>query len=84
MDNLSDLGKCLRYELLKKDVELIVSSFDAFDVSEIHPRIVKDQYQDSRELYDDMVSILTVMHRCNDLIDMMPFIDDYIETYFNQ
>jgi hypothetical protein len=61
----------------------IIKHFDLMDTTDIYPSIVKGQYDSAPELYQDIVGILTELNRSCDLLDMMPFIDDYIETYFN-
>lgn len=81
--DLSDISSALRYAILFNDMLLIVRHFDAEDVCDIHPNIAKGQYSDPHDLYQEIVTILTEIGRSHDLLDMMPFIDDYIETYFN-
>ncbi len=78
-----DLFISLRLALLDKDIDKIIHAYDTYSVHDIYPSILKDQYKNEKELYDDMVMLISEKQRQNELVDMIPYIDEYIDIYFS-
>lgn len=77
--NLTSIGDALRLSLLEVDMAAIFRSFDAYATVDVYPSpSVPGMYATSAELYRDILKIVRAHGRQNDLLEMMPYIDDYI------
>lgn len=81
--NMSDINEALRLTVLEHDLCVIFRAFDEYASVDVYPSIVPGMYICAKELYDDMVSIIRFHNRMNDLLEMTPYVDDYIETYMH-
>lgn len=81
--DLSDIARALNLTVLERDLQVIFRAFDEYASVDVYPTIVKGMYIDARDLYDDIVTIIRTHNRINDLLEMTPYVDDYIETYFD-
>jgi hypothetical protein len=76
---MNALGAALTQSLLENDMKKIFYAFDSWAPVEIYPSIDRGQYSDEKTLYNDMAKIVYMYGRQEDLLELMPFIDEYIE-----
>jgi hypothetical protein len=80
--DLSELNQSLRLSVLEQDLSVIFKAFDVYANLHLNPSIVSGMYLSHKELYDDIVAIVRTNDRINDLLELTPYIDDYIATIF--
>ena len=80
--DLSELNQSLRLSVLEQDLSLIFKAFDVYATLDLNPSILSGMYVSHEELYDDIVTLVRIHRRINDLLELTPYIDDYIETIF--
>jgi hypothetical protein len=83
--NLSSLNNAISYSALENDMKYIVQvtmnecnqdlEFDKFLMK-------KGYYTDSCHMYNDIIKIIQELGMIQDYLEMMPYIDDYMEYYF--
>lgn len=86
---LQNCGIGKNIDAVEHDVDVILNCFDqSYYEKVIHMipfyelKVVQGMYPHAKSLYADVVRILRQRNRAHDLIDLMPFIDDYIEHFF--
>ena len=72
-------------DIIDHDVCLILecnrvsNETDIFHMCPFHRcKLVKGQYTNNEQLYNDMLGVLKSRGMINDLLELMPYIDDYI------
>jgi hypothetical protein len=81
--DMRDMNRALRQTLLENDLQIILKAFDEYASVDVYPSIMTGMYSDAHDLYDDIITIIRTHNRINDLLEMTPYVDDYIETYFD-
>ena len=84
--SMSSLDDALVYATLKRDVTYIVELFMSECNHEIDPSMFmmsRGSYSSPDVMYADIMRIVGEIGLGAELLEMMPFIDDYLEFYFS-
>jgi hypothetical protein len=86
MDTINILETVLRKELVKSDIHKILSLSDNYCNFELSLRdfqLIKGMYTCQTEMYNDIIYIIKDTAYRSYLIEIMPYIDDYIDLFFD-
>lgn len=78
-------SNALRETALEHDVRKIISMTYIECNHELDPAMFMTRcgsYKDSHTMYTDILSIITRLGHTNDLLEIMPYIDDFLSLYF--
>lgn len=83
---LSSIDEALAFATLKRDVmymaELFMSDCDC-DIDPSKFMMSRNKYSNPAQMYSDILRIVGEIGLGPELLEMMPFIDDYLEYYFS-
>jgi hypothetical protein len=86
---MSDIVSDQNLMMLENDIHIILKLFESQSeltmqdiVQNYSLHLRPGVYTNSTNLYKDMISILKYLDFGNSLLELMPYIDDYIEIYF--
>ena len=88
MFSFSSLDACLRFEMLRLDMNLIITLSnnheDSGDICKISHEFVMriGIYPDSLTMYSDVERVIRDVGCQEDILELMPLIDDYIALFF--
>lgn len=83
--SMSSLDKALVHATLARDVMYIVELFKTECNCDLDPAmfmLAPGYYSTSVDMYGDVVRIVSEMGMGSEILEMMPYIDDYLEYYF--
>lgn len=83
MDSLLNAFSSLNVDTVKHDMMIVCECYAAMlpELDKSHLLIKKNMFPDVTYLYQKIISVLSDLHRSEYLIDLMPYIDDYLEYY---
>jgi len=83
--SMSSLEKALVHATLERDVMYVVELFKNECNCDIDPSrfmLVPGYYSTSVDMYCDILKIVNDIGMGYEILEMMPYIDDYLEYYF--
>ena len=83
MDSLLSAFSSLNVDTVKHDIMVICECYAAMlpELDKSRLLIKKNTFPDVAHLYQKILSVLSDLHRSEYLMDLMPYIDDYLEYY---
>lgn len=83
--DMHSIENALRYSMLKNDVIHIISLYDMECNQDMDPArfmLKHGQYQSPVSMYNDIMKVVYELGYVHCHIELMPYIDDYLEYFF--
>jgi len=83
MDSLLQAFRSLNVDAVKHDIGVVCECYAAMlpELDKSRLKIQKNMFPDVTYLYQEILSVLCEIHKSEYLMDLMPYIDDYLEYY---
>lgn len=83
MDSLLQAFSSLGVDVVRHDVEVICGCYSAMlpELDKGSLMVRKGMFPGATALYKEVLALLAAMGRSEHLMDLMPYIDDYLEHY---